>query len=187
MMSVVADAEALPFRSGIMDGCWSDRTFQHLAHPRHALDECIRVTKAGATIVVVDPDYGTQTMEFPDRSLAQKVLDFRAHHLLRNGTLAHQMKDLFFDARLDDVVVEERQLTVRDPASVDNVLGLRSWARTAMERGLMSVAEVRRWETLYDECATEGRFLWSVSFFITSGVNRSVTARNGVGDGCRRP
>jgi ubiquinone/menaquinone biosynthesis C-methylase UbiE len=169
MMSVVADAEALPFPSGIMDGCWSDRTFQHLAHPRRALDECIRVTKAGATIVVVDPDYGTQTMEFPDRSLAQKVLDFRAHHLLRNGTLAHQMKDLFFDARLDDVVVEEKQLTVRDPASLDNVLGLRSWARTALERGLMSDAEVHRWETLYDECVTEGRFLWSVSFFITRG------------------
>jgi len=168
-MSVVADAEALPLPSGIMDGCWSDRTFQHLAHPQRALDEIIRVMKVGATIVVVDPDYGTQAMEFPDQSLAQKVLDFRAHHALRNGTLAHQMKRWFVEASLDDVSVEEKALIVRDPTSIENVLGLRSWARTALVRGLMSDAEVNRWETLYDEVVAGGRFLWSVSFFITSG------------------
>lgn len=173
-MSVVADAEALPLPSRLVDGCWSDRTFQHLAHPQRALDELIRVMKAGATMVVVDPDYGTQAMEFPDQRLAQKVLDFRAHHLLRNGTLAHQMKRLFVDARLDDVFMEEKSLIVRDPASVDNVMGLRSWARTALDRGMMTDAEVHRWETLYDEVVAEGRFLWSVSFFITSGRKPAV-------------
>lgn len=50
-MSVVADAEALPFPSGIVDGCWSDRTFQHLADPHRALAELLRVMKPGATIV----------------------------------------------------------------------------------------------------------------------------------------
>ena len=41
-MSVVADAEALPLPSGLVDGCWSDRTFQHLADPRRAFGELIR-------------------------------------------------------------------------------------------------------------------------------------------------
>jgi len=173
-MSVVADAEALPFPSGLVDGCWSDRTFQHLAHPQRALDELVRVMKAGATVVVVDPDYGTQAMQFPDQSLARKVLDFRTHHALRNGTLAHQMGRRFVEARLDDVSVEERALIVRDPVSVDNVMGLRSWARTALAQGMMSDAEVQRWETLYDEVVAEGRFLWSVSFFITSGRKPAV-------------
>ena len=53
--------------------------------------------------------------------------------------------------------------------SVDNVMGLRTWARAALARGLMSDAEVLRWETLYDQRVAEGRFRWSVSFFITSG------------------
>ena len=179
-MSVAAEAEALPFPSGLMDGGWSDRTFQHLAHPERALDEIVRVMKAGATIVVVDPDYGTQAMEFPDQSLAQKVLDFRAYHLLRNGTLAHQMKRRFVEAGLDDVSAEERRLIVRDPASIDNVMGLRSWARTALAQGMMSDPEVDRWETLYDEVVAGGRFLWSVSFFITSGrtpADRSPRSR----------
>jgi SAM-dependent methyltransferase len=167
--SVVADAEQLPFSAPLVDGCWADRTFQHLAYPRKALGELLRVAKPGAIIVVVDPDYGTQRMEFPDQKLAAKVMRFRADHLLRNGTLAHRMRRLFGEASLEDVAVEEKVLIVRDPLSVGNVMGLRSWARTASARGMMSVDEAQRWETLYDAVVADGTFRWSVSFFITSG------------------
>ena len=167
--SLVADAGELPLRSGVVDGCWADRTFQHLSHPQRALEELVRVMKPGATIVLVDPDYGTQAMEFPDQGLARKVLEFRANHALRNGRLAHGIGRKFVEAGLEEVSVEERVLVVRDPTSVDNVMGLRTWARTASERGIMSDAEVRRWEALYDEVVADERFLWSVRFFITSG------------------
>jgi ubiquinone/menaquinone biosynthesis C-methylase UbiE len=166
--SIKADAETLPLLSGIVDGCWSDRTFQHLGDPRRALGELIRVMKAGATIVVVDPDYGTQAIEFPDQMLARKVLEFRAYHMLRNGTIAHRMSQLFIEAGLEETSVEERILVVNDPTSFENVFGLRSWPTTALAQGLMTEAEVRRWETLYDETVAEGRFAWSVSFFITT-------------------
>ncbi len=167
--SVVADAEALPFPPGLVDGCWSDRTFQHLAHPQRALEELVRVMKAGATLVVADPDYGTQRMEFPDPALASKVLEFRASHALRHGTLAHEMGDHFAGVGLADVSVEERTLVVRDPRSVDNVMGLRSWARTAAARGRLTEIEADRWETAFDAVVAAGRFCWSVTFFLTSG------------------
>jgi SAM-dependent methyltransferase len=175
MLCVAADATALPFPSELVDGCWSDRTFQHLAQPKRALEELTRVIKVGATIVVVDPDYGTQVMPFPDQPLADRVLGFRAHHLLRNGTLAHKMGTMFVEVGLDNVVVEEKRLNVHDPVSVDHVMGLRSWARTASEREMMSDTEVERWESLYDEVIAEGEFFWSVSFFITSGTKPAVT------------
>jgi SAM-dependent methyltransferase len=173
-LGVRADAEALPLPPALVDGCWSDRTFQHLAHPERALDELVRVAKAGATIVVVDPDYGTQAMEFPDRALARKVLDFRARHAIRNGTLAHEMGDRFRAAGLVDVCVEERRLVVRDPSSVDHVLGLRSWARAAAARKWMDEAEVCRWEACYDALVASRGFEWSVSFFLTSGRRRAL-------------
>jgi len=168
-LSLVADAEALPLRSDFVDGCWSDRTFQHLANPRKALAELVRVMKPGATIVVADADYGTQTMEFPDQALAGKVFDFRARHMRRNGTLAHEMAGHFESAGLVDASAEKKDLVVRDPTSVDNVLGLRSWARTAQTQGAMEDDEVRRWESLYDDVVASSRFRWSVSFFLTSG------------------
>ena len=169
LMCGVADAAALPFSSGLVDGCWADRAFQHLAHPQQALDELIRVMKSGARIVVVDPDYGTQEMKFPDPDLARKVLDFRAHHLLQNGTLAHQMSEWFLSAGLDNVVVEEKRLVVRDPKACDNVMGLRSWARTAFANGFLTESQAARWETSYDEIVATGTLHWSVSFFLTSG------------------
>ena len=113
-------------------------------------------------------------MEFPDPVLAQQVLDFRAHHMLRNGTLAGQMTDLFVRAGFEDVSVEEMVLVVRDPGAVDNVMGLRSWARTAQGLGRLRDEEVRRWEALYDAVVADGRLLWSVTFFITSGRKPAV-------------
>jgi hypothetical protein len=123
---------------------------------------------------VVDPDYGTQTMNFPDQDLASKVMRFRADHLLRNGRLAHQMGQLFEEATLDNVSVEEKLLVVTEPTTVDNVMGLRTWARTAMARGLMTETEVHRWEVSYDAVVADGAFRWSVSFFITSGRKQSA-------------
>ena len=48
-------------------------------------------------------------------------------------------------------------------------MGLRSWARAASAQGIINDDEVNRWESLYDETVAEGRFLWSVTFFVTSG------------------
>ena len=174
---VVADADALPFRSELVDGCWADRTFQHLADPQRALSELARVMKPDARIVVVDPDYGTQVMDCPDPELAGKVFDFRARHMLRNGTLASRMADLFSRGSLEDVSVERRTLTVRDPSSLDNVMGLRSWARTAAAHGALNQAEALRWEALYDALVDAERLRWAVDFVITSARKPPRSAR----------
>jgi SAM-dependent methyltransferase len=168
-LSLVAEAEALPVRSNLADGAWSDRTFQHLADPDGALAELVRVVKPGGLVLVVDPDYGTQELPFPEPALARRVLEFRACHALRNGTLAHDMARRFRDSGLREVGAEERRLVVRDPDAVDHVLGLRSWPRTASARGFFSSDEVTRWEALYDRVVAAGELDWSVSFFLTRG------------------
>jgi hypothetical protein len=64
-----------------------------------------RVVNPGGTIVVVDPDYGTQVVDVPDQELARRVLRFQADGV-RNGTPAHQMWRLFAREGLADVHVE---------------------------------------------------------------------------------
>lgn len=168
--SVVGMAESIPFSWGTFDGCWSDRTFQHLEDPHAALDSMIRVTKSSGRIVVVDPDYDTQVLAFPDQELAGKVLRYRATHGLRNGTQAKRMHRIFEDHGLIDVRVEKMTLEVRDPTAVDNVMGLRTWAESAQAEGHLSASDVRRWETLYDDIVTAGSFFWSVTFCLTVGT-----------------
>ncbi len=171
-MVVQGDAAALPFESSTFDGTWADQTFQHLADPHLALTELIRVVRPGARVAVADPDYSTQSMNFPDRELARQVFQFRAFHALRNGTLAHTMDAEFRKAGLVDVESRKERLDVRDPRTVDHVMGLRSWASAAGKRGLMSSAQVKLWEQLYDEMAASTRFRWSVSFYLTAGSKR---------------
>jgi hypothetical protein len=129
----------------------------------------VRVVKPDGLIVVVDPDYATQVVDVPDQELARRVLRFRAEFGLRNGTLAHQMGWLFVQAGLSDVQVELVPIVLRDPAALDNALGLRDWAGFAHEQGLIEADEVHTWQAALDAAAANGSFLYSFSLFITAG------------------
>jgi SAM-dependent methyltransferase len=168
--AVVATAEALPFGTATLDGCWADRTFQHLADPWRAVAELARVTRPGGRVVVVDPDYDTQVVDVDDQELARRVLRFRADRLLRNGTLAHRMPGLLAAAGLVAVEAEAMTLVVRDPTAVDNVMGLRTWAATAHERGVLSAEDAAAWPREIDRAVGGGRFLYAVTFFLTAGT-----------------
>jgi SAM-dependent methyltransferase len=168
--AVVADAAALPFEGEDFDGAWADRTFQHLAEPEAALAELVRVVGPGGRIVVVDPDYDTQVVELEDQELARRVLRFRADHALRNGTLAHRMGGLFAAAGLTDVSVETQPVVLRDPRALDDAMGLRTWAATAAECGLLSHEDAAAWERQLDEAVAEDRFLYAFSLFLTAGT-----------------
>ncbi|WP_435205341.1 methyltransferase domain-containing protein [Micromonospora sp. bgisy143] len=168
--STVADAHHLPFPTNSFDGAWADRTLQHLAHPQAAIGELIRVVRPGGRVVLADPDYDTQVLDIADQSLARRVLTFRADVLLRNGSLAHQHGGLLAAHGLVDVTIKPRTLLVRDPTAVDNVLGLRSWAATAAQRGVLTLAEARAFEEQFDEAVLAQRFTYAVTFFLTAAT-----------------
>ena len=168
--SRVARPETLPFAEDSFEGVWADRTLQHVQDPNAALAEMVRVAKPGGRIVVADPDYDTQVVDTSDQALARRVLRFRADHLLRNGTLAHLMGGRFVQAGLLDVEVEVATVVLRNPAAFDNAMGLRSWAATAHERGMLDREEVVAWEREFDAAVAEGRFLYSFSLFLTAGM-----------------
>ncbi|MFE9954852.1 methyltransferase domain-containing protein [Micromonospora sp. NPDC005299] len=166
----VADAHHLPFLSNSFDGAWADRTVQHLADPRAAIKELIRVVQPGGRVVLADPDYDTQVLDIADQSLARRVLRFRTDSLLRNGALAHQHAGLLAAHGLVDVTVEPRTLLVRNPTAVDNVLGLRTWAATAAQRGALDPAEARAFEDQFDDSVNARRFTYAVTFFLTAAT-----------------
>lgn len=67
------------------------------------------------------------------------------------------------------IQVDPMTLVVREPTAVDNVTGLRTWARTASADGDLCAEDADRRERLFDETASAGKFLYAVTFFITSG------------------
>lgn len=166
---LVGDAGNLPFEDARFDGCRADRVLQHLSDPILAIAEMVRVLRPGGRLVVVDPDYDTQVMELADQALARRVLRYRADQMLRSGTFAHRTPAALAKAALIEIGVEPRTLVVRDPTAVDNVMGLRTWARTAFSDGALTEAELRRWEDQFDAIVAAGRFMYAVTFFISWG------------------
>lgn len=90
--------------------------------------------------------------------------------MLRNGAIAHRMPAMFRDAGFHSVQVDPLTLTVRDPSATDNVMGLRTWARSAAANEFLSTEDADRWEDLFDETVRTGKFIYAVTFFITSGI-----------------
>lgn len=164
---VAGDAHHLPLATGAVDAYWADRALQHIENARAALREAARVVRSGGRIVVVDPDYSTQELAFPDQALAQGVLKFRERYGIRHGALGQRIAELF-PSEVADVCVEEHRLVVRDPGELDGCLGLRSWVKDAAEIGLVSPGDVERWYRLYDDVASSGDFRWAVTFVIAS-------------------
>jgi SAM-dependent methyltransferase len=166
----VASADALPFEAASFDGCWADRVLQHLERPQAALAEMVRVTRSGGRVVVADPDYDTQVVDVEDQDLARRVLRFRADHLLRNGTIAHRAGGLLAEAGLGGIVVEAAPVVLRDPTALVNAMGLRTWAATGEERGVLPAGDAVAWERALDAAVEGNRFLYAFTVFLTAGT-----------------
>jgi ubiquinone/menaquinone biosynthesis C-methylase UbiE len=51
-----ADAEHLPFSDGAFDSLYSSCTWKHWPDPVQGISECVRVTRRGGTIVIIEID-----------------------------------------------------------------------------------------------------------------------------------
>ncbi|GHF31507.1 MULTISPECIES: methyltransferase domain-containing protein [Streptomyces] len=167
---VVADAHHLPFREGSFDGAWADLVLQHVADPARVVDEMLRVVRPGGRIVLAAIDYGTQVLDIGAPDLARRILRLRVDPGVRGGALAHQHPGMLAERGLREVAVEAHALVVRDPRTVDHVLGIRDWARTAADQGHITSAEATDFTAHFDHAAATGRFTYAVTFFLTSAT-----------------
>jgi hypothetical protein len=70
---------------------------------------------------------------------------------------------------LIDIYVEPMTMVLHDHKAHDNAMGLRSWARSAYERGYLDEQDTDRWEQMFDEVVRQERFMYSVTFYLTAG------------------
>jgi hypothetical protein len=76
---------------------------------------------------------------------------------------------MFADAGMVDVSVEPMTMVLRDHTAHDNVMGLRSWARSAFERDYLNERDADRWEQMFDDIVERRRFMYAVTFYLTAG------------------
>ena len=163
-----ADAAHLPFGDGFFDGCRAERLLQHLDRPSEAFAEMVRVTRPGGRLALVEPDYGTLSVEGAAADVTRSILDVRCRHF-RSGRIGSQLPVLCRRLGLQDMRVQVRVLANSYYGNAEQ-LRLQKYADAAVAVGAVSTDAAARWlEQLRDSAAT-GRYRHAVGVFIVSAA-----------------
>ena len=162
------DAHQLDFLDWTFDGCRAERVLQHLADPRLAVAEMVRVARPGAPIVLVEPDYGTLRIDGADRAVTNKILEHRRNHFL-SGTVGRQLPRICKDNRLSGITVRLFGMAGADIAQEEEQLVLRKYAADAQAAGAISGTEAAAWLADLVDAGTKGRYRRAITIFLVSG------------------
>jgi ubiquinone/menaquinone biosynthesis C-methylase UbiE len=162
------DIHHLAFPDDCFDRCRSDKTFVHIADPKQALGELIRVTAPGGLLLVVDQDHEMRVIDTPYPDLTRRFLAFRNHHLPHPG-IGHQLYALFRSHGLTDIIVEPVTLVHTDHAVVQSIWHFAEGIRSAQHHNVVTAEEADQWIDALEEASRKGQFFHSVTFFIVVG------------------
>jgi SAM-dependent methyltransferase len=164
----VRDVYHLDYDEAAFDGARAERVFLHLAEPGRALAQMVRVVKSGGSIVVIDRDIETRTIDAPDRALTRRILHFWCDSFL-GGWIGRQLPRLFREAGLSDIVVEPFTVVERDFAAFDAQYDLTRIVNRAVIAGAITKDEGTGWLSAVHETAAAASFFSSMTSFVVGG------------------
>jgi ubiquinone/menaquinone biosynthesis C-methylase UbiE len=166
---IQADVQSLPFSSSAFDSCRTERLFQVL--PRSismdsVFSEIDRVLKSGGTIVLVDADWGSATVNFSDTELERRLINFFATGMRPNGFAGRQLFELlqrnaYLDIRVDVVPFIANELS-------ETMFG--DWLREeALKNTIATLNEMDNWRAELENKSSKGAFFACVNMVIVAG------------------
>jgi ubiquinone/menaquinone biosynthesis C-methylase UbiE len=164
-----ADAASLPFDTHYFDSCRCERLFQHLVDPEACLAEMIRVTKPGGWLAILDPDWGTLSIDCNEVDIERRYTQFLASTALHNGYSGRTLHRLFKQKSLTDITFEvfpvaiTQNLLVRQSTQADRT------EQQAVDAGVLSSEELHRWRTSQEQADAEGVYFASVNLMLFAG------------------
>jgi SAM-dependent methyltransferase len=164
----VGDAHDLDLPDGAFDGARADRVFQHLAEPKRALDELIRVTKPGGWVVVAEPDWGTLVVDGCDFATTRAVLTAIAGGI-RDPWMGRRLFGLFRRAGLAEVAVVAGAAVLTDLAEADRLFRFSEGATRAQACGAVTAEAAAHWTCSLEGAATAGEFCCAITGFVAAG------------------
>jgi ubiquinone/menaquinone biosynthesis C-methylase UbiE len=135
---------SLEFGDNTFDCTRADRVLQHLPNPFDALKEMIRVTKAGGTVVVSDPDWDTLSFsaaDLPTSAIVRRYICSAIH----NCKMGRELVTLFTRARLVSLVQVTDTIVFADYAVASEMLGFEAACSLAIAEGELTHRQAADW------------------------------------------
>jgi ubiquinone/menaquinone biosynthesis C-methylase UbiE len=161
-------AEALPYAAASFDGAFAARLLLHASDPDAAVRELARVVKPAGRVVVMDWDFGTVSVDHPDRELTRRLLEWRSDHHGGNNWSGRQLWRRMVAAGLQNLRVHpwvSLALTTADGLTQS----LWRAAQNARDAGAISPAEHDAWVTELEARLQHNTFFASITYFIVEG------------------
>lgn len=159
----VADAEELPFPDASFDTARAERLLVYLPDPKRAVEEMRRVTRPGGTVTAIEPDFGTNAINLPDRRLVRRVLDHECDANIPQGWLVRDMLGLMQDVGLRDVQIDTRIVIFTPDLAAAYFTEA---ARSAQSAGVIDTRELDSWATAIEDLRQRDRLFCSIGYYL---------------------
>ena len=134
----------LKFADETFDGCRADRIFHHLGEPVRALQELVRVTKAGGRIVLFDPDFDASVIAATDQAVTRQVIHAISDRVLA-GADARNHVSRMRGVGLSDILVIPKTFLFLDYELGDRLLGIEDALNRLVEQATIDAATAAGW------------------------------------------
>ena len=165
----VADATSLPFADGSFDGVRSERLFLHVDEPERVLAEMVRVTRVGGSVVVMDTDWGTRSVDSPEVDLERRFARVLAEECLANGYSGRRLFGMARRAGLVDVRVDPVPLVVTDYDFFSLLSRMEVAVDAALRTGALTAAELARLDEGWRAMDAAGAFFALTTMVMVTG------------------
>lgn len=161
---VVGDVYKMPFASKSFHVVKEDRVLQHLHRPLEALQEMVRCTRMGGTVVVANPDFYSFTMDLPFqrwgegtrppplpdkdnnmRALTTKVLNGALPTLCMHPSIGIQSPRLLRAAGCTHIELQAIPLSFYGLEHLERVVPVSYMARLSQSKGAITNEECTAW------------------------------------------
>lgn len=157
----VCEAENLALRDHSVDAIKIDRTLQHIKEPRKVLQEMHRVLKPGGMAACAEPDWGTFTINSPDRETTRRVANAWCDSF-QNGWIGRELQPLMRAAGFKNIEVTGHLLSVQGFLEIDRLFDITHTAQ--------ATSNAKWLETL----RTQEDLIGTVTLFVATGQKPST-------------
>jgi SAM-dependent methyltransferase len=157
------EAQALPYADASFDNVRAERLLIYLKDWEEAVAEMKRVAKPDASLAFIEPEFGTTTINLPDRALVRRAIAHEADTAVVVSWLPGQLYYALSDLGLRDVTVATRVVILpQDLAAIY----FADVGRNAAKDGAISEAELSAWLSGIADLRKQGRLFGSVGYFL---------------------
>jgi SAM-dependent methyltransferase len=165
---VLGDATTLPFPDDSFDGTQAERILQHVVDPVRALQEMVRVTRPGGTIILVEPDWGSVLLDAGAETTADRVAR-AVEQRIRHPHVGRKLRRWMAIAGMYDISVDIEAHVVADFGLARRMLLIDETINELARAGADDAAALTSWSAQAEADGRAGRFTAMLCLFVASG------------------